>query len=146
MARAALLIAVLAAASLVSALAQADVATLTVQFDNRGSKVMDKSVNDKIIRALETRVFKVPQGQVVRVGGVGQSSLFNHQSVVTYQSVGPALNGRSVLANCQAAAKGGIFSSSELYKAIKKATDSWMPGDKVKVQKASCVGAGVAGH
>lgn len=46
------------------------------------------------------------------------------QSVVTYNAVGPTLNGKSVLANCEANTKGSLFSSSTAAKEIKKATDT----------------------
>jgi len=147
MARVALLLALLGAASLVSVMGQ-NVATITIEYDNRGSKVMDKSVNAKIIGALATSVFQVPASQVAMVGGLGQSSLFNHRSTVSYTAVGPTTNGKSPYANCQAAIKSSLFSSSTAYKAIKKVTDSWMPGDKVKVERAVCspAGAVATGH
>lgn len=50
-----------------------------MQFDNRGSKVMDASSEKKIIAALAKHVFLVPAGNVVRSTGMGQSSLTNHQ-------------------------------------------------------------------
>lgn len=46
------------------------------------------------------------------------------QSVVTYTAVGPTLNGKTPLANCQANTKGSLFSSSTAAKEIKKATDT----------------------
>lgn len=50
-----------------------------MQFDNRGSKVMDASSEKKIIAALAKHVFLVPAANVVRSTGMGQSSLTNHQ-------------------------------------------------------------------
>jgi len=141
MALAALSVVMLGLTSLVAVEGQ-QVVTLTVQYDNRGSRVMDKSVNDKIIKALAESVFMVPVSQVALVGGVGQSSLINHKSVAVYQAVGPTSNGKSLLKNCEAATKSGIFSSSAAYKAVKKATDTWMPGDKVKIESATCKAAG----
>ena len=51
------------------------------------------------------------------------------QSTVVYVAQGPTLNGKSTLANCQAAAKTGWVTNSALNKALKKATDTWIPGD-----------------
>lgn len=113
-------------------------ASITIQFDNRGSKVASPSVNQKVIRALADSVFRVPPGQVRLVGRMGQSSLFNHQSIVTYRAVGPTLNGKSPLVNCQAAIKSGWIRSSPAKKAIEKATDGWIPGDSLKLEKATC--------
>lgn len=113
-------------------------ATITIQFDNRASKAMSPSINQKVVRALADAVFQVPPTQVRMSGGIGQSRLFNHQSIVTYQAVGPTLNGRTPLANCQAAIKSGWFRSSAAKTAIKKATDGWIPGDSLKLEKAVC--------
>lgn len=52
---------------------------VTMQFDNRGTKVMDASTEKKIIAALAKHVFQVPAANVVRSTGMGQSSLTNHQ-------------------------------------------------------------------
>jgi hypothetical protein len=79
---------------------------ITIQFDNRSNKVASPSVNQKVIRALADTVFRVPPAQVRLVGRMGQSSLFNHQSIVTYQAVGPTLNGKSPLVNCQVSRDG----------------------------------------
>lgn len=115
-------------------------AVLTIEFDNRGSKVMDKSTNAKIMAALAKDIFMVPPGQVAMAGGLGQSSLINHKSTVTYIATGPTTNGKSVLANCQSAAASKWLGlrSSPLEKSLKKATDTWMPGDSVTVKRASC--------
>jgi hypothetical protein len=43
----------------------------------------------------------VPASNVVRSTGMGQSSLTNHQSVVTYTAAGPTSNGKGVLTNCE---------------------------------------------
>jgi hypothetical protein len=115
-----------------------NVAILTVEFDNRGSKTMDTKTANKILTALADKVFLTPFKQVTMAGGLGQSTLFNHQSVVVYTAVGPTTNGLSVLANCQANIKKGFFSGSTLEKSLKKATDTWLPGDSVKVKKAAC--------
>lgn len=130
------LLAVLALAGCANA--QGDVASLVIQFDNRGSKVMSKDTNNKILKALAENVFLVAPGQVTTVSGLGQSSLTNHQSTVTYLAVGPAKNGKSVFQNCQTNTKSGWFSGSTVEKALKKATDTWAIGDSVKVQKAQC--------
>eukprot|EP00775_Hariotina_reticulata_P010782 gene10782-10939_t len=111
---------------------------LTIQFDNRGSKVLSKDTNARILKALAEKVFLVPVGNVATVSGIGQSGLLNHQSTVTYAAVGPSVNGKTVIANCQTNTKSGWFSGAQVEKALKKATDTWMPGDSVKVQKASC--------
>jgi hypothetical protein len=52
---------------------------VTIQFDNRGSKVMSPDAEKKIIAALAKHVFMVPATNVVRSTGMGQSSLVNHQ-------------------------------------------------------------------
>jgi hypothetical protein len=52
---------------------------ISIQFDNRGSKVMSKDAETKIIAALAKHVFMVPASNVVRSTGMGQSSLVNHQ-------------------------------------------------------------------
>jgi hypothetical protein len=57
---------------------------------------------------------------------------------VTYAATGPTLNGKTPYDNCVAASKSGWISSSQVKKEIKKATDTWMPGDSVKVEKAVC--------
>jgi hypothetical protein len=80
----------------------------------------------------------VPENQVFLVSGQGQSNLINHKSTYTFAATGATTNGNTILANCQAAAKNGWFSSSDLAKQIKKATDTWMPGDSIKVKKATC--------
>lgn len=46
---------------------------VTIQFDNRGSKVMDAGTEKKIIAALAKHVFMVPASNVVRATGMGQS-------------------------------------------------------------------------
>jgi hypothetical protein len=67
---------------------------------------MSPSINQKVVRALADAVFQVRPTQVRMLGGIGQSGLFNHQSIVTYQAVGPTLNGRTPLANCQVSRDG----------------------------------------
>jgi hypothetical protein len=62
----------------------------------------------------------------------------NHKSTVTYAATGPTSNGKTPYDNCVAASKSGWFSSSAVKKEIKKATDTWMPGDSVKVESATC--------
>lgn len=52
---------------------------VTIQFDNRGQKVMSADTEKKILSALAKHVFNVPTGSVVRSTGMGQSSLTNHQ-------------------------------------------------------------------
>ncbi|KAF6260729.1 trypsin-like cysteine/serine peptidase domain-containing protein [Scenedesmus sp. NREL 46B-D3] len=113
-------------------LQQALKAHLTVEFDNRGSKVMDK--------VFLTRTCQ----QVQMVGGIGQSSLVNHKSTVVYAAVGATSNGKSVLQNCQASVKSGWFRRSAPKKSLKNATDTWIPGDSVAMKKATC-GSPVAG-
>jgi hypothetical protein len=113
-------------------------ASVTIQFDNRGNKVMSDNTRSEIEKALAKYVFMVPAGNVKQSSGIGQSTITNHQSVVTYLATGPTTNGKSLVANCEANTKNGFFSSSEAKKAIKKATDSWLPGDSVKVQSAKC--------
>ncbi|KAF8055830.1 hypothetical protein HT031_006605 [Scenedesmus sp. PABB004] len=123
----------LASAAVARAQMGGNVATITIEFDNRGSKVMDKNTNAKVIKALADNVFlTATPTQVEMAGGIGQSSLLNHRSTVVYTAVGATRNGKSVLANCQAAVKSGWFSGSTVEKALKKATDTWMPGDSVK--------------
>jgi len=131
----------LAAVAGAYAQAGADGAMITIQFDNRGSKVMSPDANKKIVAALAKHVFMVPPGNVVRSTGIGQSSLLNHQSVVTYTAQGPTTNGKSPLANCQANIKSGWLTGSVAAKEIKKATDTWAPGDSVKLQSATCAPA-----
>eukprot|EP00882_Tetradesmus_deserticola_P000701 GHRQ01000766.1.p1 GENE.GHRQ01000766.1~~GHRQ01000766.1.p1 ORF type:complete len:187 (+),score=48.02 GHRQ01000766.1:61-621(+) len=114
-------------------------ATLTVEFDNRGSKVMDKNTNAKILKALCEKVFMTRSCQQVEmVGGMGQSNLINHKSTVVYAAVGATTNGKTVLQNCQANIKSGFLRRSELEKSLKKATDTWLPGDSVAVKNANC--------
>lgn len=65
--------------------------------------------------------------QVTVAGGVDQSTLggvLGSQSVVNFRACGPATNGRSVLANCQANTKGFLIFDSAAQKAVKKATDT----------------------
>lgn len=106
---------------------------------------MDKSTNQKILKALCEKVFQVKSCQQVEmVGGLGQSSLINHKSTVVYAAVGATSNGKNVLQNCQANIKSGWFRGSELERSLKKATDTWLIGDSVKVKAANC-GTPVAG-
>lgn len=126
------------ASNSISTGATRDRATLTVQYDNRGSKTMSPSTDQKVRQALADKVFLVPVSQVRTAGGLGQSGLFNHQSVVIYQAVGPTTNGKTVLANCKANTKSGWFTSSAAKKAIKKGTDTWAIGDSLKLETASC--------
>lgn len=43
--------------------------------------------------------------------------------------MGPATNGKSVYQNCVDSVKKGWFSGSQVEKDLKKASDSWWPGD-----------------
>lgn len=112
-----------------------DIATLTLEFDNRGSKVQGK---EKAMVAALAKAFGVPPSQVSSGGVIGQSSLFNHQSVASFTITGPAQNGKSVYDNCLAVVKKGWFTKSQLTKDVNKASDTWMPGDSLKVEKATC--------
>jgi len=51
------------------------------------------------------------------------------QSVATFTAMGPATNGKSVYQNCVDSVKKGWFSGSQVEKDLKKASDSWWPGD-----------------
>jgi hypothetical protein len=51
------------------------------------------------------------------------------QSTVVFAAVGATTNGKDVLANCQANIKSGWFRGSVLERSLKKATDTWLPGD-----------------
>lgn len=113
-------------------------ASLMIEFDNRGSKVMKEGTADKILSVLAKNVFNVPVSQVFQVSGEGRSNLVNHKSTVTYAAQGPTLNGKSVYDNCVANTKKGWFSSSTVAKEIKKVTDTWWPGDSVSVKKTTC--------
>jgi len=117
-----------------------DIATIQIQFDNRGSKVEGQA--PKLTAAL-AKMFKVGPKQVAFSGVTGQSGLFNHQSVATFTAMGPATNGKSVYQNCVDSVKKGWFSGSQVEKDLKKASDSWWPGDSVKVEKATCGGPGL---
>jgi hypothetical protein len=99
---------------------------------------MSDKVNAKIMAVLAKTVFQVPADQVYMVSGEGRSNIVNHKSTVTYAANGVGTNGKSALDNCIAATKSGWFSSSDIKKQIKKATDTWMPGDSVKVESAKC--------
>ena len=57
---------------------------------------MGKDTNAKIEAALAKYVFNVQPGFVQVQGGLGQSSTFNHQSVVVYKAYGPVTTGTSV--------------------------------------------------
>jgi len=136
MARTSLALAIVAMVALAGAAqAQQDIATIQIQFDNRGSKVEGQA---KKLSAALAKLFQVPASQVSFTGVTKQSTLLNHQSVATFTAVGPSLNGKSVYQNCVATVKSGWFSKSAVEKNLKKATDSWWPGDSVKVQKATC--------
>lgn len=111
-----------------------DGAVLQIQFDNRGSKV--EGAKDKLVTSV-AKMLGVP-AKNVEMKVTGQSSLLNHQSVATFTAIGPAANGKPVLNNCNAAVKSGWFSKSAAAKNLNKASDSWMPGDSVKVEKATC--------
>lgn len=113
-------------------------ASLTLQFDNRQRTVLDKNKSAKIVAVLAEYVFKVPINQVVPVGSINQSGLLNSQAVVTYRAIGPTFNGKTVLDNCKQNSRSGWFTGSTVSREIKKATDTWWPGDSVKVQKATC--------
>lgn len=122
----------------VNAAPRVDTASLQVQFDNRGSKVEGKK--DTLIKAVAS-MFQVSPSQV-SMNVLGQSSLLNHQSVATFAAVGPTKNGKSVYQNCVDAVKSGWFSKSQVSKQLNKASDTWWPGDSVKVQKATCSAPG----
>jgi hypothetical protein len=51
------------------------------------------------------------------------------QSTVVYAAVGATTNGKNVLQNCQNNIKSGWFRGSVLERSLKKATDTWLPGD-----------------
>jgi hypothetical protein len=51
------------------------------------------------------------------------------QSTVVYAAVGATNNGKTVLQNCQANIKSGWLRGSVLERSLKKATDTWLPGD-----------------
>jgi hypothetical protein len=51
------------------------------------------------------------------------------QSTVVYAAVGATTNGRNVLQNCQNNIKAGWLRGSVLERSLKKATDTWLPGD-----------------
>lgn len=123
--------------------AAADASTVSIQFDNSKSSVERK--NAQVTRALAESVFLVPVGQVKFLTCVGQSTLggvLGSQSVCTYRAVGPATNRRSVLANCQENTRTGLRGvlgfDSRAENAIEKATDTFIPGDKIELQKATC--------
>lgn len=99
---------------------------LTLEFDNRGSKVQGK---EKAMIAALSKAFGVPPSQVSSGGVIGQSTLFNHQSVASFTITGPSSNGKSAYDNCLAVVKKGWFTKSQLSKDVNKASDSWMPGD-----------------
>eukprot|EP00878_Enallax_costatus_P036889 GHUV01041478.1.p1 GENE.GHUV01041478.1~~GHUV01041478.1.p1 ORF type:complete len:131 (+),score=17.97 GHUV01041478.1:310-702(+) len=81
----------------------------------------------------------IPQVKVI--AGLDQSGMiFGSQSVITYQATGPAFNKKTVLENCNDAVKstGSWFGSSLVQQEVGRVTDTWWPGDRVKVQKATC--------
>uniref|UniRef100_A0A383VXG1 Uncharacterized protein n=1 Tax=Tetradesmus obliquus TaxID=3088 RepID=A0A383VXG1_TETOB len=120
--------------------AGADAASLTLQFDNKKSSVVDGSKRQKVIQALAQHVFLVPPSQVSVVSGLDQSGILRSQSVVTFRAVGPTTNRKSVLANCQenSASRWLGLRNSVAKNEVKKATDTWWPGDSINIQKASC--------
>jgi hypothetical protein len=71
---------------------------LILQFDNRGTKVADPKKAAQILAAVADCICDVPPTQVKYSGTIGQSSLFNHQSVSSYQCVGPTKAGKPVSA------------------------------------------------
>lgn len=131
-------LAMFALAGVAQAQPRADTASLQIQFDNRGSKVEGKKTT--LINAV-AKILKVDPKQI-SMNVIGQSGLLNHQSVATFSAVGPAANGRSVYQNCVDAVKSGWFTKSTTAKELNKATDTWMPGDSVKVEKATCSAPG----
>jgi len=131
-------LAMFALAGVAQAQPRADVASLQIQFDNRGSKVEGKK--DTLIKAV-AKMLKVDPKQI-SMNVIGQSGLLNHQAVATFSAVGPSANGKSVYQNCVDVVKSGWFTSSTASKELNKATDSWMPGDSVKVEKATCSAPG----
>uniref|UniRef100_A0A383VXQ7 Secreted protein n=1 Tax=Tetradesmus obliquus TaxID=3088 RepID=A0A383VXQ7_TETOB len=129
-----------AQAAAASNAAGADAASLTLQFDNRKSSVLDGAKRQKVLNALAKNVFLVAPGQVSVVSGLDQSGILRSQSVVTFRAVGPTTNRKSVLANCQENTRGRLLGlrNSVAENEIKKATDTWWPGDSVEIQKATC--------
>lgn len=115
-----------------------DAIGLTLQFDNRGTKVADPKKAAQILAAIADCVCNVPPTQVKYSGTIGQSSLLNHQSVSSYQCVGPTKAGAPLLSTCKSNTRDGWFSSSNAKKCIKKYTDTWAVGDSVKLQAADC--------
>jgi len=142
MSRTAMFVAILAMVAIAGAGAQSqgpDMATLEVQFDNRGSKVEGKS---RELIAAVAKILQVPASQV-SMNAIGQSTLLNHQSVASFSALGPTANGKPVYVNCMEAVKNGWFTKSEVAKDLHKATESLWPGQSVKVQKATCGAPGV---
>jgi hypothetical protein len=132
------LVAMFALAGVAQVQAQPDTASLQIQFDNRGSKVEGQKTN--LINAVAKMLKVSPKSVSMNV--IGQSGLLNHQSVATFTATGPTTNNKSVFANCAEVVKSGWFSSSAAKKELNKATDSWVPGDSVSVQKATCSAPG----
>ncbi|GBF98840.1 hypothetical protein Rsub_11605 [Raphidocelis subcapitata] len=137
MARATIVVALLVVALGVASAQEA--VGLTLQFDNRGSKVSDPKKAAQILAAIADCVCNVPPSSVKYSGTIGQSTLLNHQSVSSFQCSGPTKGGKSLLDACKSNTKDGWFSSSNAKKCIKKYTDTWAVGDSVKLQQANCV-------
>eukprot|EP00879_Flechtneria_rotunda_P000114 GHRR01000173.1.p1 GENE.GHRR01000173.1~~GHRR01000173.1.p1 ORF type:complete len:179 (+),score=21.71 GHRR01000173.1:23-559(+) len=127
----------------VSVAQERDAATATLQFDNSQRAVVEGSKAEPIIQALAKEVFYVPPEQVTLVNGIDQSGFVTAQSVVTFLAEGPTTNGNTVLDNCNKNTRGGWFglTDSPAENAIEASTDTWWPGDKVEVQKATCAQA-----
>lgn len=131
-------LAMFALAGVAHAQPRVDTASLQIQFDNRGSKVEGKKT---VLINTVAKMLKVDPKQV-SMNVIGQSGLLNHQSVATFTATGPASNGKSVYANCAEVVKSGWFTKAEAAKQINKASDSWMPGDSLKLEKATCSAPG----
>jgi hypothetical protein len=132
------IVAMFALAGVAQAQPRPDTASLQIQFDNRGSKVEGKK---STLIAVVARMLKVDP-KSVSMNVIGQSGLLNHQSVATFTATGPTTNGKSVYTNCAESVKSGWFTKAAANKEINKATDTWMPGDSVKVEKATCSAPG----
>jgi hypothetical protein len=131
-------VAMFALAGVAHAQVRADTASLQIQFDNRGSKVEGKK---STLIPVVAKMLKVDP-KTVSMNVIGQSGLLNHQSVATFTVSGPTSNGKSAYTNCAESVKSGWFTKAEAAKQINKASDSWMPGDSLKVEKATCSAPG----
>lgn len=80
--------------------------------------------------------------QIQPVGSIDQSGIITSQSVVSFRAV-PAAGAATATDPCAACKDAtsrrwlGLRGSS-VQADIAKATDTWWPGDKAKVQKATC--------